>query len=531
MLSPGSRVGRFVVRSRLGMGGMGEVYAAHDPTLDRLVALKVVRADLGSPESHRRFRQEALAASALNHPNILTIHEMGEIDGALFIASELIDGQTLRQVIRQRTGRLDWSEYFPIASQIAAALSAAHRAGIVHRDVKPENVMIRPDGLVKVLDFGLAKRSTLPEADQSAALATAPGVLLGTVLYMAPEQVRGLPVDARTDVWAFGCVLYEMASGQAPFAGSTAADILAAVLEREPSSLTTLRADCPPLLASTVVGMLAKEPARRTPSITDVEQSLRRAGEAAREPRDTLTTAATVHIGEPAVAPTGSTKRRLALVGIAGVVVAGLGAAVAFRGSDADPAASPPAAVTTAPATPPRQLDVWLTVQKMRDGSQYQEPFVSTGQEIFETGWKFRLHTMSRDGGYLYVLNEGKDDTGDTTLHLLFPTPRLNSGSARLTPSEPVESGWYVFTGQKGTEKFWLVSSPEPVPPLDAVAGVVNPVDKGLIADAEQLAAVRAVLQSSAASPANVGRDRERLHTTLTSATPLLVHAMELQHR
>jgi hypothetical protein len=321
-----------------------------------------------------------------------------------------------------------------------------------------------------------------------------------------------------------------MASGQSPFSGATSADVLASVLEREPAPLATLRADCPAALASTVAGMLAKDPARRTQSMPEVEQSLQLIRDTPSGARDALTTAATVHIGQAARATTGSRSRRLVLLGLTGVVVAGLGVAVAFRDRD-EGAATSPTSAPVATVAPARQLDVWLTVQKMRDGSQYEEPFLSTGQEVFETGWKFRLHTMSRDGGYLYVLNEGRNDTGDTTLHLLFPTPRINSGSPALTPSVPVDSGWYVFTGQKGTEKFWLISSPDPVPALDAVLGVVNPVDKGLIADAGPLSAIRALLERATDSPATVGKDRERRHTTLTSPAPLLVHAMELVHR
>ena len=190
----------------------------------------------GSTSSRNASASEAWAASALNHPNILTIYELGETDGARFIASELVEGQTLRQILKARPGRLPFRELLNIAQQIASALSTAHAAGIVHRDIKPENVMVRADGYVKVLDFGLAKRTPTGQmdADMPTALMTAPGVLLGTVLYMAPEQVRGLPVDARADVWAFGCVLYEMVTGQSPFIGKTTADILAAVLDREP---------------------------------------------------------------------------------------------------------------------------------------------------------------------------------------------------------------------------------------------------------------------------------------------------------
>ena len=286
MLSPGTRVGRYVVREQLGAGGMGEVYSAHDPTLNRLVALKVVRADSALDKLQERFRHEAWAASALNHPNILTIYELGETDDARFIASELVEGQTLRQILRARPGRLPFTELLNIAQQMASALSTAHAAGIVHRDIKPENVMVRGDGYVKVVDFGLAKRTMTAQggADMPTALMTTPGVLLGTVLYMAPEQVRGLPVDARADIWAFGCVLYEMVTGQSPFIGKTTADILAAVLEREPPPPASLRTDVPPALAAIIARALAKDPAQRMQSMADVAGELRVDGPKSRCP-------------------------------------------------------------------------------------------------------------------------------------------------------------------------------------------------------------------------------------------------------
>lgn len=230
---------------------MGEVYLAHDTKLDRKVALKILPSDLGGYDRVRRFVQEARAVSALNHPNILTIYEIDEIDSEQFIATEFIEGETLRA--RMRIGPLNPSETLDVGIQIASALYAAHSVGIVHRDVKPENIMLRRDGLVKVLDFGLAKLAAPRpaafsdgEAPTLALVNTEAGMILGTAPYMSPEQARGLDVDARTDIWSLGCVLYEMIAGRRPFLGLTAVDVLTAILNREPDSLvshTPVRSD------------------------------------------------------------------------------------------------------------------------------------------------------------------------------------------------------------------------------------------------------------------------------------------------
>src|SRR6266446_3832978 len=212
----GTKLGRYEIRSKIGEGGMGEVYLALDTKLDRKVALKILPADVAADHDRmRRFVQEAKAASALNHPNIITIYEIDESVGGTagervhFIASEFIDGETLRQRMRKEPMKL--GEVLDVAAQIASALAAAHGAGIVHRDIKPENVMLRRDGIVKVLDFGLAKltervppESVDTEAPTRAAINTEPGVLMGTAIYMSPEQARGLQVDARTDIFSLG---------------------------------------------------------------------------------------------------------------------------------------------------------------------------------------------------------------------------------------------------------------------------------------------------------------------------------------
>jgi serine/threonine protein kinase len=236
LLPPGTHLGRYEIRSQLGAGGMGEVYLAQDTKLDRKVALKILPAALSANQDRmRRFRQEAKAASALNHPNIITIYEIEQIDSVNFIATELIEGETLRQRLRSEPMKL--GKVLDVAIQAASALSAAHVGGIVHRDIKPENIMVRQDGIVKVLDFGLAKltertppESVNPEAPTRAVVHTEPGVVLGTAIYMSPEQARGLQVDARTDIFSLGVVLYEMVAGRLPFEGSTSSEVLASIL-------------------------------------------------------------------------------------------------------------------------------------------------------------------------------------------------------------------------------------------------------------------------------------------------------------
>ncbi len=241
-LEIGGSFSRYRVVSKIGEGGMGEVYLAEDTELGRQVALKVLLSEVAGDEDRvRRFVQEAKAASALNHPNILTVYEIGTFDESRFIATELIKGQTLRDRLRGEPMTL--REVLDVAMQTAAALNAAHSAGIVHRDIKPENIMLRDDGIVKVLDFGLAKLAVDPNATADseeatrAQVNTRPGVIMGTVQYMSPEQARGRETDARCDIWSLGVVMYEMLTKRTPFAGETANDSIAAILTKDPPPL------------------------------------------------------------------------------------------------------------------------------------------------------------------------------------------------------------------------------------------------------------------------------------------------------
>jgi Tol biopolymer transport system component len=256
-------LGHYELKSLLGSGGMGDVYLAEDKRLGRRVAIKLLPAEFtADAESVRRFAQEARAASALNHPNIITIYEIDDLENAHYIVTEYVEGETLRQ--RMDAGPLTLPEAVDLAIQIAAALEAAHHAGIIHRDIKPENVMVRPDGYIKVLDFGLAKLVEPPTAGLDAARSieagvnTETGLVMGTPRCMSPEQARGEKADARTDIFSLGIVLYEMVTGRAPFAGATRNDVIAAILRDEPPSLSGQTPTVPPYLGKIVEKALRK---------------------------------------------------------------------------------------------------------------------------------------------------------------------------------------------------------------------------------------------------------------------------------
>jgi serine/threonine protein kinase/dipeptidyl aminopeptidase/acylaminoacyl peptidase len=318
-IEAGAKFDRYQILAQIGKGGMGEVYLAQDPRLNRKVALKLLPAQYTEdPERLRRFEQEAQAASALNHPNIVTIYEIGEADGRPYIATEYIEGLTLRRKMARE--RLPIEQLLGIAMQVVGALSAAHSAGIVHRDIKPENIMIRPDGYVKMLDFGLAKLTekfaggepfqpvpdtgevVLDDSRETGAPAapppdtnppgntadafvtvagggsheTVPGIVMGTAQYMSPEQARGHRVDSRTDLFSFGIVLYEMLAGRAPFSGTTPRQIIDSILSLDPAPVSHLNADTPEVLEWIVTKSLVKDREERYQSAKEMLNDLRR---------------------------------------------------------------------------------------------------------------------------------------------------------------------------------------------------------------------------------------------------------------
>jgi eukaryotic-like serine/threonine-protein kinase len=277
-LRAGETVDAYRILKRLGAGGMGEIYLARDLRLDRQVALKLLPTHFTEDKEHaRRFRREALAASALNHPNILTVYQVGEWNGMNYIATEYVEGVTLRA--RMRGKRMSLSDAVDMALQITGALSAAHAAGIVHRDVKPENLMVRPDGLVKLLDFGIAKyieRSSVRDFNRQLWVRTGTGIAIGTTAYMSPEQARGEKIDARADLWSLGIILYEMVARRPPFSAKTSTDRVALILERDPEPLSKRHRGVPAELDRIVGRCLAKNKEDRYASASDLAEDLGR---------------------------------------------------------------------------------------------------------------------------------------------------------------------------------------------------------------------------------------------------------------
>jgi TolB-like protein/Tfp pilus assembly protein PilF len=318
-MKPADRLGPYEVVALLGAGGMGEVYRAQDTRLGRDVAVKVLPAQFAAnPDRLRRFEQEGRAVAALSHPNILALYDVGTHEGSPFIVSELLEGETLRE--RLRSGGLTIRKAVETAVQIAQGLAAAHEKGIVHRDLKPANVFVTKDGHVKILDFGIAKLTRPDPGPQATTLTPEPstetGALMGTVGYMSPEQVRGLPADHRTDIFSFGCVLYEMLSGRSPFRKDTAAETMTAILHEDPPSLADSRTAIPPALEGIVGRCLEKGPDDRFGSAHDLALAL----QAASSPGEA------VHFGAGGTDVAAPARRRR-LVGLALVSVGVLAAA------------------------------------------------------------------------------------------------------------------------------------------------------------------------------------------------------------
>src|ERR1700676_839805 len=324
VLAPHTKLGPYEIVSSLGAGGMGEVYRARDQSLDREVAIKVLPKELASdPDRLRRFEQEARAAAALNHPNILAVYGFSSTeDHAPYLIAELLQGQTLRERLQQ--GEIAVRKTVEFALQTARGLAAAHARGIVHRDLKPENLFLTRDGVVKILDFGLAKLTgpvaTGPQGSVATVSVTEPGVVLGTVGYMSPEQVRGLALDYRTDIFSLGAILYEMLSGRRAFQGTTAADTMSAILKEEPAELSSTGRNLPPALGRIVHRCLEKDPVERFQSAHDLAFNLELVS------RDESGSGAAMAL------PAGKSRRSLIAALVALVVIGAAGAGFLARG-------------------------------------------------------------------------------------------------------------------------------------------------------------------------------------------------------
>jgi serine/threonine protein kinase len=542
-LTDGQQLGSYLILKRLGAGGMGEVYLAKDSRLDRTVALKVLSPDVSADKRRmQRFRQEAKVASSLNQPNILTIYEFGEVKELTFIATEFIDGQTLRAYLHGK--RLKLSETLDIAIQVLAALDAAHEASIVHRDIKPENVMIRwRDHVVKVLDFGLAKvtekrPSVLVEQDSeleaATAFKTAPGMIMGTINYMSPEQAQAHAVDVRTDVWSTGVMIYEMVAGSMPFGGATTSHTIVQILEKDPVPLSQVTKEPVPAELERIVSKaMAKDPDERYQTAKDMLIDLRHLKKQL-DFKAEIDRTSSPEVQRVVVAPADEpSKRRVLLIALVAMVLATAAIfAYSIWRSRRERAA---ATVVTSP-TPPvaveeRTLTYWVTVQKFRDGRAYDQPFPLAGEINFEPDYRIRVHIRSSQPGYLYILNEGPTTPAPPEFNVVFPSETANNSSSFLNAGQVVqipETTWLQFDKQQGVEKLWLVFSEAAVPELEALKQFANRQTKGVITDVSQNRNVQNFLTNS--SLPKSGAEKGETLTTVKASGKLLVYAIKLEH-
>ena len=537
-LTKGQQLGSYVIVDLLGAGGMGEVYLAKDSRLDRTVALKVLAPDVASDKRRmQRFRQEAKVASSLNQPNILTIFEFGEIDGLTFLATEYIDGTTLRDYLHNKELKL--GEVLDIAIQVLAALDAAHEPHIVHRDIKPENVMIRRrDRVVKVLDFGLAKLTekrssvlTNEESEAATEFKTAPHTLMGTVNYMSPEQARAQTVDERTDIWSTGVMLYEMLTGSMPFKGATSSHTIVQILEKDPVPLRQ-QVKVPVELERIVFKAMAKSPDDRYQTakdmLIDLRNLKRQLDVEAEIDRTSSPTTPRVSVRTEEASRDRPKSRVLvfALIAMA-VVTAAIFAVNLWRSSRAG--TKPP--VTTAPVAPAeRMLTYWVTVQKYKDNKPYQSPFTVAGEINFEANYQIRVNIRSPQPGHLYIFNEGPTST-QPEYNVVFPTSTANKGSSLLAAAQVVqipEQSWLKFDKQQGVEKLWLIFSEGEVPELEAAKQFASRQTAGLITDAAQNKLVQNFIDTHSDSKPNA--EKGDTLTTLKASGKLLVYAIKLEH-
>ncbi len=561
-LENGQQLSHYRIIRKLGAGGMGEVYLAEDTRLDRTVALKILPPDVASDKRRmQRFKQEAKLASSLNQPNILTIFEFADTESLHFIASEYVDGLTLRE--RLRISPVKLPEIIDISAQVVAALDAAHEAKIVHRDIKPENIMMRRrDGVVKVLDFGLAKLTEKTsgqsvgrsdsEVNTELLLRTRPGTVMGTITYMSPEQAQGSRIDERTDLWSTGVIIYEMVAGCAPFVGVTSSHTIVNILEKEPAPLAKIGVrNVPPELQRIISKALAKNRDERYQTAKDMLIDLRNLKKRLELDAEIERSASPESIAPPET-PTGnvipaansieaalstaessqSEKRRkglVPLIALMSVLIMGLIVATSWsRFRRATVLAPLPVPVSV----PERKLSYWMTVQKYRNGRPFEKIFRLASEINFEKDYRVKLNVSSPQSGYLYVLNEGPASaTGSSSLVILFPSTTANKGLSHLVENQRVEipeQSWIKFDAEKGTEKLWLVFCADAVPELEAVEQFANSKDQGLIKDAGLNARVQEFIRVHSGEKVTLEKDDEQ--TILKIPGTALVHAIKLEH-
>lgn len=482
------KIGHYLIQRELGRGGMGVVFEAIDENLGRTIALKVLSETAASENDRRRFLREAKAASALNHPNIVAIHEFDSDAGRDYIAMEYIEGTTLDRALAPG---VPLSTRLRYACKIALALAQAHAAGTVHRDLKPGNIMVTKQGEIKVLDFGLAKHSHAAaaiaesEATQTTDAITREGVLVGTPAYMSPEQVTGDAVDRRSDIFSFGVILYQMVCGERPFPGGSGAALLVQIAGKAHRPVRELNPSAPPALAALIDRCLAKKTEDRLPSID-------------------LAAAELADIIE------GLEKRSSARGFVPWIAAACLALAAAggwlWEHRVRAPATAPP-------------------LHSLRFSVLNEQGVPTSAGGSFHSGSQFRFRITPSDAGFIYVINEGPAGNGRRQLVVLFPRP---GGTAAAAAQEEMLTGTQVFDENPGVERTWVIWSQRPILSLDsAVSGPSRGEIPATDPTALEIEALLGRLQGEAKVSQASSGDEIQVHSTRAALASLI----ELKHQ
>ncbi|MDX6443930.1 MAG: eukaryotic-like serine/threonine-protein kinase [Blastocatellia bacterium] len=548
--------GHYLVERELGRGGIGAVYLARDLKLhSKPVVIKILlQASLQDPYVVKKFRQEVEALARIDHPGVVSILGAGELaDGTPYIGMQYVNGVTLRSQIP--TDGMSFERASSILRQAGAALDDVHEKRIFHRDLKPENIMLQAlkggTELVKIVDFGIAKVK-----DSVVAPSTVNEAPVGTVLYMSPEHLRGEKIAAVSDIYSMGVIAYEMVTGRRPFNPTSGPQLLEMHRSGVRVKPSDLRASLSTEAQAIILRALSFEPKDRYQSASEFGDALARAlsdeglttnpaehakglsitetdqhskggatpstRQEALEPPLMPSAAAPINAtnsdaGRSRFAPTWG--RILGASLIAVVVIAALLGVYLFRRHQQGSASA---------SRSPRSFTYWLTVQKMRDGRRYQDPFQSSGQEVFENGYKFRLNVSSPDPGYLYVLNEGPPETDGTTWTIVYPTPLRNNA---FVFNQPVQTNWNTFRGQAGTENFWIVWSASPISQLEAAKTEAFNNRKGVLSDVNSIRAVSDFLTTHAEPKLDSTKNITAQQTHVSGFGDVVVKLTQLEHR
>jgi serine/threonine protein kinase len=538
--------GRYLVERELGHGGIGKVYLARDITLhQRRVVIKILlQASLDDPYVVTKFRQEVEALSRIDHPNVVSVLGSGNLpDGKPYIVMQYVDGVTLRSQIPSEG--MDLERVALLLKQIGAALDDVHDRRIFHRDLKPENILLQflkgGTELVKVVDFGIAKVK-----DSVVAPSTVNKAPMGTVLYMSPEQLRGgQRITAASDVYSMAVIAYEMITGRRPFNPSSAPQLLEMHREGVRVNPIDLRPGLSTEARAILLRALSFEPSERYQSAAEFGDHLARA---LMEPvekikpvfaatAETLPMPSTFGTREIPELQTTNGRRlpsRRLILAMSSVLIALAGISIAVYLYSRPVTVTPQqtlATVNVQDSAPLRSFNYWLNVQKMRGRKPYQEAYLSSGKDTFETGYKFRLNVSSQEPGYLYLFNEGPPVRSGTSFTIVYPTPKTNQGSATLGANQLVQTNWNTFAGDAGTENFWIVWSISIVPELEtAKAEAFKHPHGGLTGDT--LVATKKFLMTKADEvKTKYTTDKDTHQTTVRGNGDLLIRMVEFEHR